>query len=118
MTGEGRVGANQYAQRVNAAADLLTRGVNELEAVRRLVQRYGVSERQARRYVDRARKEGRIDVPSRKIVLTVKVPVDLVHRIRAQARRGGQGIGAVVTQALREFLERRGGGLRGGGSSG
>jgi hypothetical protein len=118
MTGEGRVGAGQYAQRVNAAADLLARGVDELEATRRLAQRYDVSERQARRYVDRATEEGRIEVPSRKIVLTVKVPVDLVRRIRAQARRSGQGIGAVVTQALREFLERRGGGLHGGSSSG
>jgi hypothetical protein len=65
-----------------------------------------------------ARNEGKIEVPSRKIVLTVKVPIDLVRRIRTWARRSGQGIGAVVTQALREFLERRGGGLRGGGSSG
>lgn len=118
MTGEGRVGAGQYAQRVNSAADLLARGVEELEATRRLARRYEVSERQARRYVDVARKEGKIEVPLRKIVLTVKVPIDLVRGIRAQARRSGQGIGAVVTQALREFLERRGGGLRGGGSSG
>jgi hypothetical protein len=117
MTGEGRVPADQYARRVNAAAELVARGMSVVEAARHLARRYAVSERQARRYVDKAR-EGAVEVPPRKTVLTVKVPVDLLRRLRSLARRSGQSIGAVVAQALREFLERRGGGVRGGRPSG
>lgn len=118
MTGLGRVPADQYARRVNAAAGFLARGLDLMEAARRLARRYEVSERQARRYVDKAHKGGAVQVPSAKLVLTVKVPVDLVRQMRSRAERSGQTLSALVAQALGEFLGRRGGGLRGGGSAG
>jgi hypothetical protein len=106
MAGERRARADQYARRINAAAELLVSGREVLEATRELARRYRISERQARRYVEQARDAGSMEVPSPKIVFTVKLPGDLARRVRQQAKRSGQTISAVVTLALREFLDR------------
>ena len=99
---------------MNAAAELLASGCNIAEAVRHLARRHRISERQARRYVERAHGSGPVEVPSAKIVFTVKLPIDVVRRVRQQARRSGQTISAVVALALTDFLERLGVGSRDG----
>lgn len=109
MAGERRARADQSARRVNTAAQLLASGRDVAEASRELARRHRISERQARRYVERARAGGPVEVPSAKIVFTVKLPLDLARRVRQQARRSGQTISAVVALALKEFLERLGG---------
>jgi DNA-binding transcriptional regulator LsrR (DeoR family) len=114
MAGEHRARADQYAQRVNAAAELLVSGADIVEATRQLARRYGVSERQARRYVERARADGPVEVPRAKIVFTVKLPAALVRRVRQQAKRRGQTISAIVALALNELLERLGASTRDG----
>ena len=114
MAGERRARADQSARRVNAAAELLASGSGVAEATRQLARRHRISERQARRYVERARDSGPVEVPSAKIVFTVKLPGDLVRRVRQQARRSGQTISAVVALALHEFLERLGSSSRDG----
>jgi len=106
MAGEQRARADQAARRINTAAKLLVSGCDIAEAGRQLAHRYRISERQARRYVERARDSGPVEVPSAKIVFTVKLPIELVRRVRQQARRSGQTISAVVALALTEFLER------------
>ncbi len=106
MAGERRARADQTARRVNAAAKLLSSGCDIAEASRRLARRHRISQRQARRYVEQARDSGPVEVPSAKVVFTVKLPVDLVRRVRRQARLGGETISAVVALALTEFLER------------
>src|SRR5918993_605506 len=58
-----RARADERAQRVNAAVALLAAGHDVAEAARRLAGRYGLSERQARRYVERARSGGQVQVP-------------------------------------------------------
>lgn len=105
-----RARSDQVARRINAAGKLLARGPDVPEVARRLAQRYGLSERQARRYVEQARDGGEVEVPKPKAVFTVKLPLDLVRRVRNQAKRTGQTISAVVAQALREFLDRVGAG--------
>jgi hypothetical protein len=114
MAGEHRARADQYARRINAAAELLASGREILEATRELARRYRISERQARRYVEQARDAGSMEVPSPKIVFTVKLPSDLARRVRQQAKRRGETISAVVTLALRDFLDRVGVGSRDG----
>ncbi len=52
MGDRGRVGAGEYAERVNAAAQLLEGGVPSADAALQLSARFAVSLRQARRYVD------------------------------------------------------------------
>jgi hypothetical protein len=102
----GRAGGGEYAQRVNAAVELLGSGVAGPDAVRVVAQRFGVSLRQARRYVDRAAVGGLLVAPVVTTVFTVKLPVDLVEQVRGQARRSGGTISALVAQALREFMSR------------
>jgi DNA-binding transcriptional regulator LsrR (DeoR family) len=106
MAGERRARADQAARRINAAASLLSSGCDIVEASRQLARRHRISERQARRYVEQARESGPVDVPSAKTVFTVKLPVDLVRRVRRHAQRSGETISAVVVLALTEFLER------------
>jgi uncharacterized protein with PIN domain len=113
MTEGRRARADQVAKRINMATELLGSGLEVLDATRALARRHRLSERQARRYVERARDEGSVVVPGAKAVFTVKVPADLARRVRRAARTTGQTISAVVTQALAEFLERHPGEGRG-----
>jgi DNA-binding transcriptional regulator LsrR (DeoR family) len=108
MAGTRRARADQYAQRINAATELLAAEVDSAEAARQLARRYRLSERQAWRYVEQARDQGVVEVPKPKLVFTVKLPTDLVERVRAHAKQSKQTISMLVAQALREFLERVG----------
>jgi hypothetical protein len=101
----GRAGGEEYAARVNAAAELLAAGMGAAEAARQLAGRFGLSQRQGRRYVDRAA-AGPVRVPSTTTVFTVKLPVPLVASVRAHARESGRTISGLVAQALEEFLSR------------
>jgi hypothetical protein len=105
MAGD-RVRAGEYAERINAAADLAEAGVPVAEAARVLAGRFGCSQRQARRYAERAAVSGRVDAPQATAVFTVKIPVRLAAAVRADARASGRTISAVVSQALEEFLSR------------
>jgi hypothetical protein len=105
MAGD-RVPAGEYAERVNAAADLAEAGVPVAEAARLLAGRFGCSQRQARRYAERAALAGRVDVPRPTSVFTVKLPAGLGAAVREHARASGRTISAVVAQALEEFLAR------------
>jgi len=108
------VGANQAARRINAAAKLLARGIDVPAAARELARRHRLSERQARRYLERARVGGWVEVPSAKAVFAVKIAAEVVARVKRHARRSGQTIGALVTRALVELLDR----AEAGGGSG
>jgi hypothetical protein len=105
MAGD-RVRAGEYAERINAAADLAEAGVPVAEAARLLAGRFGCSQRQARRYAERAALAGRVDVPQATSVFTVKLPAGLGAAVREHARASGRTISAVVAQALEEFLAR------------
>ena len=106
MAGGRRAGGGEYAARVNAAAELLAAGVGVADAAGQLAGRFGLSQRQARRYVDRAAADGPVRVPQPTTVFTVKLPVPLVASVRAHARESGRTISGLVAQALEEFLSR------------
>ena len=108
MTGAGRAPTDQVAQRINAAAALLASEADMGRAIGQLAQRHGLSARQVRRYVERARQSGVVDIPTAKVVLTVKVPGDLLGRIRHYAIQTEQTISATVSHALEQFLDRAG----------
>jgi hypothetical protein len=105
MAGD-RVRAGEYADRVNAAADLAEAGMPAAEAAGVLAGRFGCSLRQARRYVERAAQSGHVEAPEATTVFTVKLPAGLAGRVRVHAREAGVTISAVVAQALEEFLSR------------
>jgi hypothetical protein len=106
MAGDGRADSAEYAARVNEAAGLLAEGVAAAGAARQLASRLGCSQRQARRYVDRAAASGCLPVPEPGVVFTVKVPGRLAAAVREHARESGRTISAVAAQALEEFLAR------------
>jgi hypothetical protein len=102
--------AATHARRVNSAAKLLASGLSVADAARELARRLPVSERQARRYAEQARDSGSKEIPKPKVVFTVKLPVDLVRRLRRYSRTNHRTLSFLVAQALEEFLARRGGG--------
>src|SRR3954447_7475883 len=101
MPGAGSTGRPQargevLAERVNAAADLLDRGVPTASAARELAERLGCSARQAPRYLQHAGRSGRMAVPAPAAVFTVRLPVPLIARGRARpVREAGPGNGSV-----------------------
>jgi hypothetical protein len=106
MPGGSRADGGEYAARVNAAAVLLAGGVSVADAARELAGEFGCSQRQARRYVERAAAGGPVAAPAPARVFTVKLPVALVARVGAHAAASGRTISSVVAQALEEFLSR------------
>lgn len=104
--GRGRADAGEYAERINAAAELVASGVALPEAANILAERFGCSPRQGRRYAERAAQGGSVAAPEPTTVFTVKLPVALVARVRKRAKASGNTISALVAQALTEFLAR------------
>ena len=106
--------AAQHARRVNAATKLLAMGLTVVEAARALARRHSVSERQSRRYAEQARDSGSVEVPKRKVVFTVKLPVDLVRQLRRRIKTERRTLSSFVAQALEELLRQGGAGRRRG----
>src|SRR5215218_2784252 len=105
MSDRGRVRADVFAERVNAAADLLDSDVPAADAARELARRFGCSPRQAHRYVQRAGRSGHVPVPAPAAVLTVKLPVPLIARVRAHAAASGRALSAVSGRVVEtEFV--------------
>jgi transposase len=101
--------ADESARRVNAAVELLAMGLSVPEAARQLGLQHRISERQARRYIDRARQAGSVEVPEPKLVFTVKLSGVLVGRVRGYAQVRQRTLSSIVAQALEEFLGGRAG---------
>ncbi|TLQ47365.1 hypothetical protein [Streptomyces marianii] len=109
-----RVDGVEYARRINAAADLVEAGMPATDAAHTMASRYGVSVRQARRYVEQAMAAGRVEVPETSVVFTVKLPGSLAGQVRAHARAREATLSSVVARALAEFLQRDEPGKRSG----
>ena len=111
-----RAYADEYAVRVNRAAVLL-REVAPADAVRALQAEFGLSERQARRYVNAGLQEPEgVSVPERTAVFTVRLAPSLIGGLRAHAGSTGQTLSAVTAEAVRSDLGAAG--ERGGGQAG
>ena len=111
-----RAFADEYAVRVNRAVELLV-DLPPADVVRALQVEHGLSERQARRYVNAEldRPEG-VVVPERTAVFTVRLAPSLIAGLRSQARSRGQTLSATLAEAVRCYLdqghERHGGKAR------
>jgi len=110
-----RAHADEYARRVNRAVVLLGKR-SPADAVRALQAEHGLSERQARRYVNAAlqRPEG-VVVPERTAVFTVRLAPSLIAALRKRARSSGRTLSATTAEAVRVYLgtgERHGGKAR------
>lgn len=71
-----------------------------------LMSRYGVSRRQAYRYLLQARSDQRLrPLPQAKAVFTVNLPVGLIQGVRARCRQQNRPISHVVAEILGRWLE-------------
>ncbi|MDQ6806565.1 MAG: hypothetical protein M3065_16730 [Actinomycetota bacterium] len=99
-----RAHADEYAVRVNRAVELLA-DRSPADAVRGLQAEYGLSERQARRYVNAAleRPDG-VAVPERTAVFTVRLAPSLIAGLRRHADSRGVTLSATVAEAVQSYL--------------
>src|SRR4051812_49775219 len=108
-----RAHLDEYAVRVNRAA-VVVRDRSPADAVRAWQAEFGLSERQARRYVNVGLREPEgVVVPERTAVFTVRLAPSLIGGLRGRAAASGQTLSAVTAEAVRGYLagagERRGG---------
>ena len=97
--------AAEQIQRVNTAVQLLSDKNPSSEVLTALTSCYGVSRRQAFRYLRQAQENAvLLPVPAAKTVFTVKLPRDLAEQIRRRAKGCHQTISEVVAEALRAYL--------------
>lgn len=95
------------AERINAALVLLHQHDSLAEAVDALMRIYGMSKRQAYRYLHQAQLCGQpVPVPDRKVAFTVKLPVQLIQELRRHTAKTGLSLSELVTQALEFFLHK------------
>jgi predicted DNA-binding transcriptional regulator YafY len=98
---------SQKALRLNAAHEQLARGQDLAEAAGALVEQYGMSRRQAYRYLRQAQGMRRpVAVSPPTVPITIKVPADIVSKLRAYAHASGLTIGEIVARAVGAFLNR------------
>ena len=103
-----RAYADEFAVRVNRAVGLLV-DRSPADAVRGLQAEFGLSERQARRYVNEAleRPDG-VVVPERTAVFTVRLAPSLIAGLRERARADGVSLSAATAAAVAGYLDRAG----------
>ena len=110
-----RAYADEYAERVNRAV-ILVRRLSPSDAVRALQAEFGLSERQARRYVIAGLEQpDGVPVPERTAVFTVRLAPSLIDGLRTLAGVTGQTLSAVTAEAVYAYLAGAGG--RGGGKA-
>jgi hypothetical protein len=93
--------------RLNAAFNLLAEGYTLAEAATALTQQFGLSRRQAYRYLQEAQEiDAPVVVASPPIPITLKIPADIVNRLRLHAQTSDMTIGEIVAQAIVSFLDK------------
>ena len=93
--------------RLNAAFNWLAQGYTLAEAAEALTQQFGLSRRQAYRYLQEAQQiDAPVSVTSPCIPITIKIPEDVVSRLRSHAQTSGMTIGEIVAQAIVSFLDK------------
>ena len=97
----------ERAQRINAAHTLIKEHNTITQAVHAMVVQYGISKRQAYRYIAEAQKIGTyIPIPESKIAFTVKLTPNLIQKLRQYSIQSGISLSQIVTLALEIFLRR------------
>jgi len=102
-----RASESERAERLNRARDLLLHVDPLSDAVEQLAHDCSISPRQAYRYLEEARQLKQPVPPSEaKLAFTVKLPHNLVRRVRRFAAAKGLSISEVVSRALLALLPR------------
>lgn len=96
----------ERAQRINTALSLIKKHDTVSKAADAMTEKYGISKRQAYRYIHEAGKIGaKIPIPAQKIAFTVKLSQGLIQALREYAKKSGKSLSQIVTQSLEDFLQ-------------
>jgi hypothetical protein len=110
-TNRKRSTAQQHWRRVQAAVVLLSEGLSYVDCVRRLIERYRASERQAKRYVSMARATASPGLvvpapPVPRVAITITVARPLLTKLRVRAKRRDRTVSFIIEEAIRRLFER------------
>ena len=95
----------QKAERLNAAHGLFAGGHSMAEAAAVLSRDFGLSRRQAYRYLQEAQAIGHpVAVGEASVPITLKIPVGVVRELRAHAAASGLTRGEIVARAVTAYL--------------
>ena len=94
----------QKAERLRAARRLLADEIGMAEAAVVLSRTFGLSRRQAYRYLELARAGAPPLAAENSVTITLKMPESLARGLRAHATARGVTISEVVRQAVAAFL--------------
>jgi len=103
----GKSSTSERNRRINTAIELLDQKVSTIQIVVTLKKRYGISQRQAYRYLEKAQRATQnLPIPEAKVVFTVKLPKSLVHRVREFGTTSGHSFSDITTHALESYLSK------------
>jgi hypothetical protein len=94
----------QKAERLRAARGLLADEIGMAEAALALSRTFGLSRRQAYRYLELARAGAPPLAAENSVTITLKMPESLARGLRAHATARGVTTSEVVRQAVAAFL--------------
>ena len=93
------------ARKLNAARNLLERHIERSEAAQSLSRKFGLSRRQAYRYLEEAAQLPHpVEVVEATVPITLKLSPRIVRELRSYARRSGRTMGEIVSGALQAFF--------------
>ena len=96
----------ERAKRINSARAFINRHDTAAKAVSGMIDQYGISKRQAYRYIQEAkmiRKD--VPIPDTKIAFTVKLSQNLIQALRQHAKDTEKTLSEIVTRSLEAFLQ-------------
>jgi hypothetical protein len=94
----------QRAERVKAAQELLARGTSMAEAAVALSRDFGLSRRQAYRYLEEAQAVAPPPLAEVSVTITLKIPSNMVRELRAYSASSGLTLSEIVRRAISAFL--------------
>ena len=95
----------QRAERVRAAQELLARGTSVAGAAIALAHDFGLSRRQAYRYLEEAQAVAPAPaVAEGSVTIALKIPSNLVRELRAYSASSGLTLSETVRRAISAFL--------------
>ena len=93
----------QRAERVAAAQELLAQGTSMAEAAVALSRDFGLSRRQAYRYLAEAQTVAPT-VGEASVTITLRIPRNIVRELRAYSVSSGLTVSQIVRRAISAFL--------------
>ena len=94
------------AERPNAAYRLLAKGTELADAAAAMSRDFGLSRRQAYRYLEEAAAIGHpVPITEPSVPITLKIPGSVVRDLRSYSAASGLTLGEVVARAILRFLK-------------